>query len=121
MSQTKLIDYAKMVKQFAGDQDLFKRFATRFITTFEQSLKTIEDGFASGNAKNVKVAVHAFKNLVCNFHADSVYKIVVEMEKLAAEGALETAKLKMEEVVKGTKEIANEIKSLLDQSDPMNL
>ena len=121
MSQTKHIDYAAMVKQFAGDKDLFTRFATRFMGTFEQGLKKIEDGFSAGDAKLVKIAVHAFKNLVCNFHAHSVYRIIVEMEKLAAAGALETAKLKMEEVVKGTNEIANEIKDLLKHQDPLNL
>lgn len=120
MSQTKLIDYAAMAKQFAGDNDLFKRFATRFINTFEKRLKEIDNSFSTGDIKAIKLAIHTFKNLVCNFHAESIYKLLVDMEKLAVVGALDTARSKMEEVVKGTKEIADEIRSLLDKSEPLN-
>ncbi len=121
MSEIKLIDYAAVVKQFAGDNDLFKRFATRFINTFEKVLKDVENSFSSKDVTTIKLAIHTFKNLVCNFHAESVYKIVVEMEKLAVVGAFDTAKSKMEEVVKGTREIASEVKKLLENPNPMNL
>ncbi|OQW48902.1 MAG: hypothetical protein A4S09_13115 [Proteobacteria bacterium SG_bin7] len=121
MPQTKLIDYPAMVKQFVGDEIIFRRFANRFLDSFEKSLKDIEESFLSGEADTVKASIHAFKNLVCNFHASFMNQIVGEMEKLAAIGALDSAEEKMEDVKVGAGKIAVEIKALLENSDPLNL
>ncbi len=118
---TKIIDYEAMVKQFAGDRDLFERFASKFLNSFEIQLAKIEQALNDNNRDQLKTQVHIYKNAVCNFHANDVYKKICEMEKLAVGGSLDTAKKIMLEVRSGSKAVADEIKLIQKSPDPMKM
>ncbi len=111
-ANTKHINYLAMVEQFAGDTELFNRFASKYINNYLDHLAKIDEAFKRSEPAALKTCIHGYKNLLCNFHAEKVYKKFVEMEKLVDSGLLDSAKKLYEEVRSASAEIAAEIKEI---------
>ena len=88
MSDYQCIDVEKIEEFFAGDMDIFKDFAQKFLASCTKLVDAIDTGIAERDPRAVQRAAHEYKGVISNLFCQDLLEVAQRLESMGASGSL---------------------------------
>ncbi len=75
------INTERLIKEFAGDEEILAEMSDAFLVEIPQKLAKIGAAVAAKDAKNIEFSSHTLKGAVANFQAPLIKEICDTLEK----------------------------------------
>jgi two-component system sensor histidine kinase/response regulator len=85
MTENKLIDIDRLMKEFSGDEEILAEISSVFEAELPKMLAAIEIAIRSGDMKSLERTAHTLKGAVSNFQSPRVKDAAFALEKQGRE------------------------------------
>lgn len=113
MSRFVLIDEDRLMKEFAGDEEILAELCVVFEAELPKMLGSIETAIQSKEMDSLERCAHTLKGAVANFHAPLVKEAAMTLEKQGRERDFENIQVNFEKLKKVLDELRQELNRLV--------
>ncbi|HNT43134.1 MAG TPA: response regulator [Syntrophorhabdaceae bacterium] len=94
-----LFDRAGMMARLMGDEDLARTVVKGFLEDLPQQIETLKGCLEAGDAPSAERQAHSIKGASANLGGEALRAVAFEMEKAGRAGDLETARVRLPELM----------------------
>lgn len=110
-----VFDADKILKHFAGDEEIMRRFIRSFLSTLPESIKKIETATATNNSRDLYISAHTLKGNASNFFHLELEKLLADLEDMGHSNHFAGAAEKVIKVKEFLETLSSNLNSFLSE------